>query len=260
MLVDSHCHLNRLDLTKYDGDLSAAIAEAKSCGIAHILSVGVTLEETPEIIAIAETYSGVMCTIGVHPSEEKCREPTVDELIKLTQHKKVVGIGETGLDYYWPNNHEKQKEWFRIHIEAAKTVKKPLILHARDCFDDIFPIIKEMKADEIGGVFHCFTGDWETAKKILDLGFYIGISGIVTFKKATQVHEVAKNIPLDRLLLETDAPYLAPVPMRGKSNEPAFLKYIAEYIAWLKNRPLQELANQTTNNFFKLFNIDKIMM
>jgi TatD DNase family protein len=253
MLIDSHCHLNRLDLTQYNGDLSAVMAAARDNDVGHILSAGVTLEEIPEIIAIAESYSNVTCTIGVHPSEEECREPTVDELIKLSSHKKVVGLGETGLDYYWPGDREKQKKRFRIHLEAAKEIKKPLIIHARDCFDDIFPMIKEMKIDEVGGVFHCFTGDVEIAKKIMDFGFYIGISGIVTFKKATQVHEVAKNMPLDRMLLETDAPYLAPTPFRGKPNEPAFLKLTAEYVAWLRDVPLEEIAKATTNNFYQLF-------
>jgi TatD DNase family protein len=258
MLIDSHCHLDRLVLKKYDGKLEKALEAAKTNDVDHILNVCISLENFPQVLEIAEKHAGISATVGVHPSEWGWREPSVDELIQLSQHEKVVAIGETGLDYH--HNPEKKKEqcWrFRTHIEAAVQAGKPLVVHGREAYTDIIKIIKEEGAGKVNGVMHCFSDTVATAKKVLDLGFYIGISGVVTFKNADEVRKVVKMVPLDRLLIETDAPYLAPVPYRGKPNEPAYVKLTAEFIAKLRNIDYEELAQATTDNFFKLFAIKK---
>jgi TatD DNase family protein len=255
MLVDSHCHLDHLDLAPYDGDLSKAIAAAREKDVGYILSPGVNLEEFPNILKIVETDEKFFASVGVHPTEKEARKPTLKDLLEFGQNKKVVGIGETGLDYAYCNNEEecqKQKDLFKIHIEAAKSLSKPLIIHSRDAEDDMIKILLEEDAVSVGGVMHCFTGTPEMAQKVLDLGFYISISGIVTFKNAHTLREIVKNIPLERMLIETDAPYLTPVPVRGKSNEPAYLCYIADFIANLREVPHKLLADQTTENFLKI--------
>lgn len=258
MFVDSHCHLDCLNLDKYEGNLESAIQYAREEGIEHMLSISVTLESLSTIRSIAEAHPDIHYSVGVHPCEQDCEEPTLAKLIELGSADKVVGIGETGLDYYWSKeNINAQQERFRCHIQAAKQLKKPLIIHTREASEDTLAILKEERAETCGGVMHCFTENWDVAKEALDLGFYISISGIVSFNKAIQVQEVAKKVPLDRLLIETDAPYLAPVPHRGKPNEPAFVKYVAQKIAQLRELSMEEVANVTAKNFYGLFKIKK---
>jgi len=251
-LVDSHCHLDHLNLDPYGQKLENALLEAKQHDVSHILTVSVTLEAFPKMLKIAEAYDHVTCSVGVQPSEEVPQEPTVEQLVELAQYPKVVAIGEAGLDFYYQStSKEQQIERLRAHVRAARIVKKPLIIHLRDASDLLLKILKEERAEEVGGVMHCFTDTLAVAKKTMALGFYISFSGIVTFKKAEQVQMVAREIPLDRMLIETDAPYLAPVPMRGKSNVPAYLQYTAKYLAQLRNVPYEELARITTENFYR---------
>ena len=251
MFVDSHCHLNFPDLAM---NLDLYLAQMTENQVSHALCVGVDLENCPQIFALAEEHENLFASVGVHPSHEEGEEPSVDRLIELARWQKVVAIGETGLDYYW---HKDQPEWqrerFRVHIAAAKALGLPLIIHTRESAVDTLRILREEGADAVGGVMHCFTESWDVAEQALELGFYISISGIVTFKTALEVKEVAKRVPVDRLLIETDAPYLAPVPFRGKLNHPALLKHVAEHIADLRNMPVHELADATTRNFFRLF-------
>jgi TatD DNase family protein len=253
-LVDSHCHLDRLDLTAYDNNLALALAAAHEQGIVHMLCVSIDMEQAPLLQQIASQYPHISISVGLHPTEEKEDEPSMEELIALAQHPKVIAIGETGLDYYRVEEASLwQQERFRRHIQAAKSVDKAIIVHSRNARADTIRILKEEGADGPGGVLHCFTENWEMAKQAIDLNFYISISGIVTFRNAVEVQEIAKQIPLDRLLIETDSPYLAPVPHRGKSNQPAWVRHVAEYIAELRGIPLEVLAEQTTDNFFRLF-------
>lgn len=252
-LVDSHCHFNLLDLSPDAGDLNNIITRAKENGVGYFLNVCVDIVNFPSVLKTAETYPFVGASVGLHPNEQS-EEVTTDTLIKLGQHEKVVAIGETGLDYFrTEENQEWQIKRFRAHIAAAKVLNKPLIIHTRAAKMDTLRVMREEKADEIAGVMHCFSEDWEIAKQALDMNFYISFSGIVTFKSAVVMQEVAKRVPLNRLLIETDAPYLAPVPHRGKANEPAFVRYTAEKIAELRQISLNELGSQTTDNFFSLF-------
>jgi TatD DNase family protein len=253
MLVDSHCHLDMLDLSQHDNDLKNVIQAARENDVGHILNVCVTIENFPRVLKIAEMYDDVSCTVGLHPSEQNCHEPSVDELVELAKHKKVIAIGETGLDYFHcEGDLSWQHDRFRRHIQAAKIVNKPLIIHVRQAHEDALRILREEGAAEIGGVFHCFTESWEIAQKVLDLNFCLGITGIVTFKKALELQDVAKRASLDRLLIETDAPYLAPAPKRGKSNEPAYVRYVAEFLASLREISYEEIAKQTTENFTRV--------
>lgn len=251
--VDSHCHLNMLDLTAYQGDLGALLEQAKRVGVKHILCVGVDLEHAQEVLDIAERFDDVSASVGVHPSE-KIQVSRAD-LLQFAEHPKVVALGETGLDYHYNDSGlEEQRDRFRLHIELAKTLKKPLIIHSRDAREDTIRILQEENAQSIGGVMHCFTESWEMAEQALALNFYISFSGIVTFKNAVEVAEVAKKVPLNRILIETDAPYLTPVPHRGKKpNEPQYVCLVAEKIAELKGLPIKQVAEQTTANFFALF-------
>ncbi len=253
MLVDSHCHLNMLN--EYPNDLASIFAAAKESNVTHMLCVCVTLTKFPEILAIAKQYPQVRASVGLHPTEITEVEPSPETLLNYAQHKEVVAIGETGLDYYRSENEDMtwQRTRFANHIAVAKHIKKPLIIHTRAAQVDTIAMMQSENANDIGGVMHCFTEDWGMAKQALDLGFYISISGIVTFKNALQVQEVAKKVPLDRLLIETDAPYLAPVPFRGKPNQPAYVKHTAQYIAELRGIPIEELAQTTTQNYFSLF-------
>ena len=255
VLVDSHCHLDQLDLTKYAGDLSKALSYADEQGVKHFLCVATTLKEFPTILQIANTYPNISASVGLHPNEtDISHEPDAAELAKLAEDKKVVAIGETGLDYFRSSGEiEWQRERFRQHIQAAKIAKKPLIIHTRQAREDTLRILKEEDASSVAGVMHCFTEDWDTAKAALELGFVISFSGIVTFQNAKDLQEVAKKVPLDRLLIETDSPYLAPVPHRGTPNEPAYVRYVAEYIAQLRGISVVELAEQTTKTFFTVF-------
>lgn len=254
ILVDSHCHLDQLDLASYQNDLSAAIQAATQNHVKYFLCVCAELIHLPTIIKIAEEYPTVFASVGLHPTEKVTHEPSVSELINLAQHPKIVAMGETGLDYYRPEiDNAWQAQRFINHIQAAKQLQLPLIIHTRQARADTMRLLKQENAESVGGVMHCFTEDWTMAKQALDLGFYISFSGIVTFKNATEIQEVAKKVPLEKMLIETDSPYLAPVPMRGKSNQPAYVRYVAEYLAQLKGISVQTVAEQTTQNFFALF-------
>ena len=254
MLVDSHCHLDRLDLSEHKNDLANAIQAAEAQGVGHFLCVSVVLEDLPKILAITERFPNIGASVGVHPTEEMTQEPSVEELANLAKHPKIVAMGETGLDYYRDQgNMPWQQQRFRNHIRAAKLTGKPLIIHTRQARADTIQFLKEEHAEEVGGVFHCFTEDITMAKQALDLGFYISFSGIITFKNAQEIREVMQQLPLDRILIETDSPYLAPMPYRGKTNQPAYVYYVAECIAELRKISYEEVAEQTTKNFFKLF-------
>ncbi len=255
-LVDSHCHLDMLDLTPYDGDMGQLLAAAEAVGVEHFLTIGVDMENADKVIAIAEQFDNVHASVGMHPSDKAESEPTVEDLLAYAARPKVVAIGETGLDYYYNDSGlELQRERFRTHIRAAKQCQKPLIIHSRDAREDTIRILTEEGANQVTGVMHCFTENWAMAEQALALGFYISISGIVTFKNAQNVADVAKKIPLERLLIETDSPYLAPVPYRGKKNEPQYVRFVAEKVAELREVPVEEIAAATTCNFYRLFGI-----
>lgn len=251
MFVDSHCHLNFPDLVS---DLPAIKDAMRNNQVNHALCISVTLPDFPEVLALAEQNAHFFASVGVHPDYEDIDEPTVEELTKLADHPKVVAIGETGLDYFrLKGDLEWQRERFRTHIRASVATQKPLIIHTRSAAEDTLRIMKEEGAANVGGVMHCFVEDLDVANRAMEMGFYISFSGIVTFKNAKIVKEVAKSIPLDRILIETDSPYLAPVPYRGKTNNPSYVKHIAEEVAKLRDIPLETVAEATTDNFFKLF-------
>lgn len=251
MFVDSHCHLNFPELKD---NLAAIRASMTESGVNHALCISVTLPDFPQVLALADTYENFYASVGVHPDYEDIEEPTVDKLIQLAAHPKVIAIGETGLDYFrLTGDLTWQRERFRTHIRAAIATQKPLIIHTRNAAEDTLKIMREENAQKIGGVMHCFTESLDIALQAIDLGFYISISGIVTFKNASQVKEVAQKIPLDRMLIETDSPYLAPVPFRGKLNQPAYVKHVAEEIAKLRGISVEDVGKATTNNFFRLF-------
>lgn len=221
--------------------------------------IGVNLEDFPKVLALADAQPNLYATVGVHPEYTDVDEPTQERLVELAAHPKVIAIGETGLDYYWQKDKpEWQRERFRMHIRAAKVSGKPLVVHTRDSAVDTLRLLKEEGADSVGGVMHCFTENWEVATQALDLGFHLSFSGIVTFKNALVVKDVAQKCPLDRMLVETDAPYLAPVPYRGKQNEPAYVRHVAEEIARLRSLPFESVARATTDNFLRLFKIPAI--
>lgn len=227
-------------------------------GVEAAVCIGVNLEDLPGILRIAEAYDHLYATVGVHPEYQDAEEPSVERLVALADHPKVIAIGETGLDYYWQKDKpEWQRLRFRTHIQAAKACGKPLVVHTRESADDTLRLLAEEGGQAAGGVMHCFTETWEVARRALDLGFYISFSGIVTFKNATVIKEVAQRVPLDRMLVETDSPYLAPVPYRGKTNQPAYVRYVAEEIAKLRGEPYEEIAAATTENFFRLFHTAK---
>lgn len=254
MFVDSHCHLNMLKLDDYAGDMNALVQAARDVGVDHILCVGTDLENSKQVVDIAAQFDFVSASIGVHPSDRMEVEPTVDEIVSLAKLPKVIAVGETGLDYHYNDSGlDVMQERFRRHIQAAKIVNKPLIIHSRDAREDTIRILQEEGAEQVSGVMHCFTETWEMAEEALALGFYISISGIVTFKNAAQVVDVASRVPLDRLLIETDAPFLAPVPFRGKQNEPQYVRFVAEKIAELRGLDLDRIASVTSDNFYRLF-------
>lgn len=254
MLVDSHCHLDRLDLNYFKKDLSACLEFAREQGVIHFLCACIDLANFPAVLAIAEQFSDVSASVGVHPTEHVSREATWEELTKLANHPKVVAIGETGLDYYRENTEKEcQQQRFRQHIRAAIAVKKPLIVHTRAARADTLRILKEEDAQQVGGVLHCFTEDLSMAEAAIQENFYISFSGIITFKNATELKSIAQTLALQHLLIETDSPYLAPQAFRGKPNQPAYVRYVAEYLAELRDCSLEAIANQTTTNFFNLF-------
>lgn len=251
MFVDSHCHLSFPELR---GDIDGVLARMRERQVVAALNVCVTLEEFPAVLALAEARREIFASVGVHPDYQDGREPTEQDLVDLARHPKVVAIGETGLDYYRLKEPlDWQRERFRVHIRAARRSRKPLIIHTRAAAGDTLGIMREEGAGEAGGVMHCFTETRAVAAAALDLGFYISFSGIITFKNVTELQEVAKFVPLDRLLIETDAPYLAPVPYRGKTNEPSYLPQVAEKIAALREVSVTAVAAASTTNFFRLF-------
>ena len=253
MLVDSHCHL---DFPELAGRLDGIVEAMAANEVSHALCISVTLQDFPQVRAIAERFAHIYGTVGVHPDYPDVPEVVEEELVALANHPKIVAIGETGLDYYRiKDDCEWQRQRFRTHIRAARRCGKPLVVHTRDAAADTLRIMREEGAGEVGGVMHCFTGDWEAATAAMDLGFYISFSGIVTFKNARALREVAKQVPLERMLVETDSPYLAPVPYRGKTNEPAFVRYVAEEIARLRGIEFAQIAARTTSNFFHLFRL-----
>ena len=253
-LVDSHCHL---DFPELAADTPAVLADMRAHDVSHALCISVTLEDFPKVRALAEQHDNLYASVGTHPDYPDAPLVTVDELVRLADHPKVVGIGETGLDYYrLQGDLEWQRERFRTHIRAARATGKPLIIHTRASADDTIAIMREERADEVGGVMHCFTETWDVARAALDLNFHISFSGIVTFKSAAALKEVARLVPLERMLVETDSPYLAPVPYRGKTNRPAWVKYVAEEVARLRGIALDDVAGATTANFFRLFKIE----
>lgn len=253
MLVDSHCHLDFPDLAT---QLPVLLGRMQENGVTHAVCIGVNLEDFPQVLALAEGHANLFATVGVHPEYTDAEEPDEQRLVDLAGHRKVIAIGETGLDYYWQKDKpEWQRERFRTHIRAARRVGKPLVVHTRESADDTLQILKEEGADAVGGVMHCFTENWDIARRALDLGFHLSFSGIVTFKNATIVKDVATRAPLDRILVETDSPYLAPAPYRGKTNEPSYVRFVAEEIARLRGLTPEAVAQATTDNFFRLFPI-----
>ncbi|MGK2953334.1 MAG: TatD family hydrolase [Thiobacillus sp.] len=251
MYIDSHCHINFPDLA---GKLPEVFDLMAANQVSHALCISVELEKFPEIRALAEAHPNVYASVGVHPDHEDCTEPTVEQLLALADHPKVVAIGETGLDYFrLSGDLEWQRERFRTHIRAARGCHKPLVIHTRSAADDTLRIMREENAGEAGGVMHCFTESLAVAEAAVELGFYISFSGIVTFKNAVSLREVAAAMPLERMLIETDSPYLAPVPHRGQTNQPGYVKHVAEEIARVRGIPVETVGEATTENFFRLF-------
>ena len=253
MLVDSHCHLDML--CPDQGALTPVLDEASRQGVQHMLCVSVSLERFEPMLELIEPYPQVSASVGVHPDGTDVLEPDVDQLVRLGQQARIVAIGETGLDYFRVEGDvEWQRERFRTHIRAARELNKPLIVHPRAAREDTLKIMAEERAADAGGVLHCFTEDWEMAQAAMDMNFYISFSGIVTFRNAQTLKEVARKMPVERMLVETDSPYLAPVPRRGKSNQPAYVRYVAEHVAELREESMEDVAAATTNNFYALFN------
>jgi len=254
MLVDSHCHLDRLDLEPFGGRMEGVLDTAREQGVGHFLCVSINMEDYPAMFRIAEAHEQISASVGLHPNEQGGHDPDTDELVELATHPKVVAIGETGLDYFRSEGDlDWQRDRFRRHIAAAKVSGKPLIIHSRDAKEDTLEILEAEGASEVGGVMHCFTGDWDMAQRAMDLNFYVSFSGIVTFKSAQVLQDVATKMPPDRMLVETDCPYLAPVPHRGKPNQPAFVRHVAEFVAGLRGETYEQVAANTTENFKNLF-------
>ena len=251
MLIDSHCHLNFPDLASRIDEVKASMREK---GVERAVVISVNVPDYPAVKALALAHEEFWATVGVHPDVEDGPDMDEDFLVAEAAHPKIIGIGETGLDYHWcKGDLEWQRERFRRHIRAARRAGVPLVIHTREAADDTLAVMREAGADAAGGVMHCFTENWDVARAALDLGFYLSFSGILTFKNARQVQEVAARAPLDRILVETDSPYLAPVPYRGKQNEPAYTRFVAEYLATLRGLSYDEVAAMTTANFFRLF-------
>ena len=253
MYVDSHCHLSFPELT---ADLPGVLARMREAKVVAALNVCTTLPEFPAVLAVAEREADIYASVGVHPDYTDTAEPTVEQLVALAEHPKVVAIGETGLDYFRLKEPlEWQRERFRVHIRTARAVRKPLIIHTRAAAEDTIRLMQEEGAEEAGGVMHCFTESLEVARAAMAMGFYISFSGIVTFKNATELQAVAREVPLDRMLIETDAPYLAPVPFRGRRNEPSYVPHVAAKVAELHNVTSEFVAERTSGNFSRLFKV-----
>lgn len=254
MFIDSHCHLDRLDFAALGTDLAGALEKARAKNVTHFLCIGVDLESFPQVLAAAEAYEDVSASVGVHPLHMDSLEPEIEKLIELAAHPKVVAVGETGLDYHYGNESPAdQQRRFRKHIEAANRTGLPLIVHTRDARADTIAMLRDEKTH--AGVLHCFTEDWAMAEAAIELGFYISFSGIVSFANAKELREVAKRVPLERMLIETDSPWLAPVPYRGKTNQPAYVADVATAIAALRDISVEELGEQTSRNFRRLFGV-----
>ena len=257
MFIDSHCHLDRIDLSPYQNDFKLFMQEVENSKIDKMLCIAIDLESYSKMVDLVKDYPSISLSVGVHPNVQEGKDPSVEELIELGKASKVIAIGETGLDYFRSEGDlEWQHQRFRNHIQAAKHLNKPLIIHTREAGHDSLDDLAAEGADEVGGIIHCFTEDWDYAKKALDLGFYISFSGIVTFKNAQDIKEVAKKVPADRFLIETDSPYLAPVPFRGKPNYPTYVPYVAEHIAELRNISVEEVARLSSDNFNTLFRLN----
>lgn len=257
MFVDSHCHL---DFPEFEGEIGAVRAEMSANGVTHALCVSVSIREFPKVVALAETYPNFYASAGVHPDHDPNDPLSAANLVRLAEHPRVVAIGETGLDYFRQSgNLDWQQDRFRAHIQAARQCGKPLIIHTREAAADTLRIMREQGADQVGGVMHCFTETREIAEAAMAMGFFISFSGIVTFRNARELKELARVLPLDRLLIETDSPYLAPVPFRGKTNRPGLVRYVAEEIAKLRSIPLEDVGAATSANFFRLFQVPKIV-
>lgn len=255
MFVDSHCHL---DFPNYANQIPEILSRMKESQVSHALCISVDMPDFPNVLALAVEHDNLFATVGTHPDYEDTPEPSFEQLVELAQHPKILAIGETGLDYYRMEGKsyeelEWQRERFRTHIRAAIATQKPLIIHTRSASADTLKIMKEEGAEQVGGVMHCFTETWEVAQAAMDMGFYISFSGIVTFKSAKDLQETCKKVPLDRMLIETDSPYLAPVPYRGKTNEPAWVAQVGAFIAQLRGISVDEVAQATTRNFKTLF-------
>ncbi len=255
-MIDSHCHLDRIDLEPYQNDLGQFMIHLNNQKITHLLSVSIDLDNLPAMWALVKNFNNICISVGVHPNVELTpeQEPSVDDLVEMTKHKRVVAIGETGLDYFRSEGDLSwQHQRLRTHIQAAKQLQLPIIIHTREAKDDTLKILREEGANEVGGVIHCFTEDWEMASQAIELGFYISFSGIVTFKNAANIQEVATRIADDRFLIETDSPYLAPVPHRGKPNYPTYVKHVAEKIAELRNTSVEHVCEVSSQNYHRLF-------
>jgi len=251
MFVDSHCHLDFPDLAL---NIESVLATMRANDVGYGLCIGVNLRDFPKVLAVAEAHDNLYATVGIHPDYEDEAPTSVEELVRLAQHPKVIGIGETGLDYYrLKGEMEWQRERFRIHIQAAIEAGKPLIIHTREAAADTLKIMQEENSSRVGGVMHCFTESWEVAEAAMAMGFYISFSGIVTFKNAVSLKDLAQRVPLERMLIETDSPYLAPVPFRGKTNQPGYVKHVAEEIARLRGISVEQVGEATSTNFFQLF-------
>jgi TatD DNase family protein len=254
LFVDSHCHIPMLSLGDTEDGVRSVLRQAAENGVGHFLCVAVDIESIPAVIRLAETHGNVFASVGIHPNTEPHLDATSEQLLQFARHPRVIAVGETGLDYYRSQGDlEWQRDRFRRHIAVARQCGKPLIIHTRDAREDTLRILREERAEEVGGVMHCFTEDLDTAVQAMQLGFLISFSGIVTFRNARELQAVARAVPADRLLVETDCPYLAPVPCRGKENQPAYVRHVGEFIATLRGVPAEVLARQTTDNFFRLF-------
>ncbi len=256
MFFDSHCHLDRIDLDDFDNDFDQLLQTIEGDGVTRMLCIGVNLESFEEMHQRIAAHDQIFCTAGVHPDYEDVQEPSVDTLCKLAERDKVVAIGETGLDYFHQSGDlDWQRQRFVTHIEAARACSLPLVIHTRDAREDTLALLRKHQAQEVGGVLHCFTEDWEMARAAIELDFYISISGIVTFHQAQNVRDMAQQIPLERLLIETDAPWLSPAPYRGKTNHPGRVRLVAEKLAEIRGESLETLARTTFQNANNLFDL-----
>jgi TatD DNase family protein len=254
-IIDSHCHIDRVDLDQFGGSMESMLAHAKDLSVEEFLCVCIDLEHFDDVFSLAKAHQQIYASVGVHPVEQEGRDPSVEELLTLADHEKIIAIGETGLDYFHvkKDTADWQRERFKRHIAASNQSGKPMIIHTRDAKADTIEIMQQEQAQ--AGVMHCFSEDWETAEAALDLGFYISFSGIITFKSAADLREVAKKVPADRLLVETDSPYLTPVPYRGRANSPAYTYYVAEKLAEIRGASTNDIAQTTTANFKQLFSL-----